>query len=82
MLPQQVEFHYLHEPNILSCVKSAIKNLFLFILMVCFLPSATKAQDPIGVPQVTSYRGLDYGAGTQNWGIAQDHNGIMYIANN
>ncbi len=41
-----------------------------------------KSQDPIGLPQVTSYRGLDYGAGTQNWGIAQDHNGILYFANN
>ncbi len=41
-----------------------------------------KAQDPIGLPQVTSYTGLDYGAGTQNWGIAQDGQGVLYFANN
>ncbi len=41
-----------------------------------------KAQDPIGLPQVSSYTSLDYKGGTQNWGIAQDKNGILYFANN
>lgn len=52
--------------------------LLLYLLPNCF----AKAQDPIGLPQVTSYTGLDYGAGTQNWGIAQDHQGVLYFANN
>jgi len=55
---------------------------YLFILMAFFWSPFVKSQAPIGLPQVTSYRGLDYGAGTQNWGIAQDHNGILYFANN
>lgn len=59
-----------------------MKFSYLFILMTLFLSSLVKSQDPIGLPQVTSYRGLDYGAGTQNWGIAQDRDGILYFANN
>jgi ligand-binding sensor domain-containing protein/DNA-binding CsgD family transcriptional regulator len=59
-----------------------MKYIYLFIFAVYFLPASLKAQDPIGLPQVTSYRGLDYGAGTQNWGISQDRNGILYFANN
>ena len=51
---------------------------FLFILPFGFI----KAQDPIGLPQLSSYKSIDYGAGTQNWDIAQDKNGILYFANN
>lgn len=60
----------------------SMKFIYLFVLVVFFLPPLTKGQDPIGLPQVTSYRGLNYGAGTQNWGIAQDDDGILYFANN
>ena len=52
------------------------------MVMTLFLSSLLKGQDPIGLPQVTSYSGLNYGAGTQNWGIAQDRDGILYFANN
>jgi ligand-binding sensor domain-containing protein len=41
-----------------------------------------KAQDPIGLPQVSSYTSLEYKGGTQNWGIAQDKTGVLYFANN
>lgn len=54
----------------------------LLFLMALILPFSVKSQDPIGLPQVTSYRGLDYGGGTQNWGISQDRNGILYFCNN
>jgi ligand-binding sensor domain-containing protein/DNA-binding CsgD family transcriptional regulator len=48
-----------------------------------FLPQFyLKAQDPIGLPQVSSYTSLEYKGGTQNWGIGQDQNGILYFANN
>lgn len=36
----------------------------------------------IGTPNIISYQKSDYNAGTQNWGIAQDKNGLMYFANN
>lgn len=53
----------------------------LLFLTIFFVPFA-KAQDPIGLPKVTSYTTIDYKGGTQNWGIAQDNNGVLYFANN
>jgi len=35
-----------------------------------------------GLPFVRNFNTLDYNAGIQNWSIAQDARGIMYIANN
>tara|TARA_X000000368_G_scaffold353721_1_gene294951 strand:+ start:826 stop:3423 length:2598 start_codon:yes stop_codon:yes gene_type:complete len=32
--------------------------------------------------EIENYLSIDHGAGTQNWGITQDHNGILYFANN
>ncbi|RYF22097.1 MAG: transcriptional regulator, partial [Flavobacteriales bacterium] len=52
--------------------------LFFWVLTSVFL----YAQDPIGLPQVSSYTSTVYKAGTQNWGIAQDRNGVLYFANN
>ncbi len=40
------------------------------------------AQNTIGMPEVISFPKDSYKAGTQNWKIAQDKNGIMYFANN
>lgn len=40
------------------------------------------AQHTIGTPDIISYSRKQYNAGTQNWDITQDRNGIMYIANN
>ncbi len=55
----------------------------LMFLLLAFLPQfLLKAQDPIGIPKVSSYGSVDYKGGTQNWGIAQDQNGILYFANN
>ncbi|SDK73150.1 Two component regulator propeller [Pedobacter sp. ok626] len=59
-----------------------MKSIILFILMAFTGLSVVKSQAPIGIPQVTSFRGLDYGAGDQNWGIAQDKNGVLFFANN
>lgn len=59
-----------------------MRRFFLFFF-VLFVPICTlKAQDPIGLPQVSSFKSLEYKGGTQNWGIAQDKNGILYFANN
>ncbi|NQX30672.1 triple tyrosine motif-containing protein [Pedobacter boryungensis] len=59
-----------------------MRYFFLLFLMAILLPFYLKAQDPIGLPQVSSYTSLEYKGGTQNWGIAQDKNGILYFANN
>jgi len=41
-----------------------------------------QAQNPISIPQIENYSSLDYKAGSQNWNIDQDKNGIMYFGNN
>jgi DNA-binding CsgD family transcriptional regulator len=46
-------------------------------------PTSSHGQQTIsGLPFVTSFTTQDYKAGIQNWSIAQDARGIMYIANN
>ena len=32
--------------------------------------------------EIENYLSIDHGAGTQNWGITQDHNGILYFWSN
>lgn len=40
------------------------------------------SQGLIGQNEVKSFTRIEYGAGAQNWGIAQDKNNRLYIANN
>ncbi len=40
------------------------------------------AQNTIGIPNIVNYTKQQYNAGSQNWGVVQDKNGIMYWANN
>ncbi|HEX6180528.1 MAG TPA: two-component regulator propeller domain-containing protein, partial [Chitinophagaceae bacterium] len=54
--------------------------LFFTILSTCCF--VTRAQNTIGIPAIVNYQKLAYNAGSQNWGIAQDKNGILYFANN
>jgi DNA-binding CsgD family transcriptional regulator len=52
----------------------AIINLF---------PGSGAAQSGLsGLPFVKNFQTVDYKAGIQNWDIAQDQRGILYIANN
>jgi len=41
----------------------------------------TIGQNTIGIPDVINYSKTSYNAGTQNRGIVQDKNGVMYFAN-
>lgn len=53
--------------------------LLLFILFSC-IPSFG---NPIPFsPIVRNYSAANYQAGSQNWAIAQDHRGVMYLGNN
>jgi len=52
---------------------------FLLCLCYCF---AASAQNTIGLPEIIGYTKQAYGAGTQNWDIKQDSNGIVYFGNN
>lgn len=40
------------------------------------------SQHVIALPEISNYSKGDYGAGSQNWAIEQDSNGIIYVANN
>jgi ligand-binding sensor domain-containing protein/DNA-binding CsgD family transcriptional regulator len=55
----------------------AIPILFIILPTFCFSQLKT-----IGTPAIRNFYNSDYGAGTQNWDIAQDENGFMYFANN
>ncbi len=46
------------------------------------IPSCFFGQNTIALPGIISYSTQDYKAGTQNWKIVQDEQGIMYVANN
>src|SRR5262245_42013441 len=52
------------------------------LLFLFFLPLAGHTQNTIGIPAIVNYSKQIYNAGSQNWGIAQDKNGIVYFANN
>jgi DNA-binding CsgD family transcriptional regulator len=52
------------------------------ILIFLIISNTLLAQNPIGLPEVVNFTKQTYGAGTQNWAIRQDRNGIMYFANN
>lgn len=56
------------------------KILFVILFLLPF--SGICQVKTIGRPNILNYPKSVYGAGTQNWDIAQDANGFMYFANN
>lgn len=58
------------------------KTLLLLTLLFTLLSGTSLGQNPIGLPDIINYEKTTYGAGTQNWAIQQDRNGILYFANN
>ncbi len=52
------------------------------LLLVCFTCHFLYAQNTIGIPNIVNYTKQQYNAGSQNWNIVQDKNGILYCANN
>jgi ligand-binding sensor domain-containing protein/DNA-binding CsgD family transcriptional regulator len=52
------------------------------IVLVLSEPAAISEIKDIGTPFIRNFSKLQYGAGTQNWAVAQDQKGFMYFANN
>ncbi|WP_276480298.1 ligand-binding sensor domain-containing protein [Paraflavitalea pollutisoli] len=52
------------------------------LIIFCFSCIALFAQNTIGIPSIVNYTRQAYNAGSQNWQIAQDKNGLLYFANN
>ena len=57
-------------------------HLKLLLAILIFGVFQTTGQNTIALPEIISYTKQEYKAGTQNWKMAQDRNGIMYFANN
>src|SRR5271156_3380746 len=59
------------------------KNRIRFGLTACLICLALigRGQNTIGIPDIIHYSRDVYNAGTQNRGIVQDRNGVMYFAN-
>ena len=53
----------------------------LLLLVSAFAMYISEAQNTIGIPDIINYTKSTYNAGTQNRGIVQDKNGVMYFAN-
>src|SRR5512143_2585228 len=56
-----------------------MKGLFAFLFTI--IAAIAKAQNPIGIPDIINYYNSSYNAGTENRGIVEDQNGVMYFAN-
>ncbi len=53
------------------------------LFLIClYVKMDLHAQNAIGLPEIFNYSKQGYKGGTQNWDIAQDENGFIYIANN
>ncbi len=57
-----------------------LKAFFATIAIGIYTTAFT--QNTIGIPNIVNYQKQQYNAGSQNWNMAQDKNGIMYFANN
>ncbi|ALL06017.1 hypothetical protein AQ505_11250 [Pedobacter sp. PACM 27299] len=57
-----------------------LNQLFTFLFFL--FSSFSFGQNPIGLPDISHYEKTAYSAGTQNWAIQEDRNGMLYFANN
>jgi ligand-binding sensor domain-containing protein len=53
----------------------------LTVIFILIVGIRSFCQNTIGIPDIINYQKDSYNAGTQNRGIAQDRNGILYFAN-
>ena len=57
--------------------------VFIIAFAFLFMAESLNAQvKRIGVPSITNFLAEDYKANPQNWGLAQDKRGVLYVANN
>jgi ligand-binding sensor domain-containing protein/DNA-binding CsgD family transcriptional regulator len=58
-----------------------MKQTFALLIVLQFCVPGL-CQNTIGLPEIINYPKHTYKAGTQNWDICQDENGLLYFANN
>jgi DNA-binding CsgD family transcriptional regulator len=54
----------------------------LLVIGTLLLSCAVWSQNTIGIPTIINHPRQEYRAGSQNWDVKQDANGIIYFANN
>lgn len=59
----------------MSCYKT------ILVVLACICMNAAGGQNTIALPPIVNYSKEACHAGTQNWDICQDKNGILYFAN-
>ncbi len=60
-----------------------LRILFCYAALFCWLYPPLSAQTAtVGAPAITNFTRTDYQAGTQNWSIRQNTEGLLYFANN
>lgn len=58
-------------------------RFFLLLLVILHLPHAMiRAQETLGVPDISNFLHEEIKAGAQNWQVIQGKNGYIYVANN
>lgn len=58
-----------------------MKSISLLFFILLLSNAIAFSQNTIGIPNIVNYPKQVYNAGSQNWNIVQDKNGIMYFAN-
>jgi len=57
-----------------------LKYLYIILLQI-IISIQLFSQDIVGVPSIKNYPPKEINAGSDNWAIAQDKQGIMYFGN-
>lgn len=64
-------------------VQQRITTLWPWCLLLCCIwYSCTLFAAEAGLPLLKTYKAKDYNAGTQNWAVLQDEQGMLYVGNN
>lgn len=59
-----------------------LRKAFLLCITSLLWVNALSQSDLAGIPAIRNFSTREYGGGIQNWDIAQDKRGLVYIANN
>ncbi|NUO03338.1 MAG: response regulator, partial [Saprospiraceae bacterium] len=62
-------------------IRAGLLLVFLYGHLLSLSAQNTSAFSDSGTPFIRNYPPGEYGSHNQNWGIAQDHRGIMYFGN-
>jgi ligand-binding sensor domain-containing protein len=81
MLPPVKGFAYINTTSIKILPLCIAMPRKILLTVFCFLSIAACCQNTIALPEIVNYSKQVYNAGTQNWAIAQDKKGIIYVAN-